>query len=183
MTEWRQIGSARKLTRVQQIVADRRESQVIGQGSRDSEPTSDFRGCPIRQFGAWSLLGSSRGRLCSRPSHTTGRALLHPAVRQRIDRAAVSRPPASEHSSPAPGKARPSGRIPTASPLRPAVVLHSEYSAFIACPRAAQVLPPRRSAFRHLCADTMTSADSCRLSPTSQPGLPSEDGLAAGLPR
>ena len=36
---------------------------------------------------------------------------------------------------------------------------------------------------RHLCADTMTSADSCRLSPTSQPGLPSEDGLAAGLPR
>ena len=36
---------------------------------------------------------------------------------------------------------------------------------------------------RHLCADTMTSADSCRLNPTSRSGLLSADRVAAGLPR
>jgi hypothetical protein len=78
---------------------------------------------------------------------------LHPAVRQRLDRTAASRLPASDIFSPAPGKARPSGRIPAASlPSSSQQYLHSEYSAFIACPTSrSSSCPPRRSALLDTC--------------------------------
>ena len=78
---------------------------------------------------------------------------MHPAVRQRIDKRAGARLPASDISSPAPGKARPSGRIPAASLPSPSQqYLHSEHSAFIACPASrSSSCPPRRSALLDTC--------------------------------
>ena len=134
------------------------------------------------------MLGAHRvgGDFAAAPSHTTGRALLHPAVRQRIDRIAGSRLPASDISLPSAGEGsalwpNPGSFTAFAQPVVPpfgAFCLHRlshEPLKFL----PSSTFGPSR----HLRAGTMASADSCRLNPTSQPGLPSEDGLAAGLPR
>ena len=120
------------------------------------------------------------------PSHTTGRALLHPAVRQRIDRIAASRLPASDISSPSAGEGSALWPDPGSFTAfaQPVVAPFGAFCLHRLSHEPLKFLPS--STFgpsRHLRVGTMASADSCRLYPTSQPGLPSEDGLAAGLPR
>ena len=121
--------------------------------------------------------------LCSR---TTGCALWHSAVRQRIDRKAGSRLPASDISSPSAGKGsalwpNPSSFTAFAQPVVPPFGVFCLHRL---SHEPLKFLPS--STFgpsRHSRADTMASADSCRLNPTFRLGLPSEDCLATGLPR
>jgi hypothetical protein len=129
---------------------------------------------------------SSRGRLCGHPPHTTGRALLYPAVRQRIDRAAALRLPAS--GIPSPSARKGSALWPNPSSFtafaQPVVAPSGAFCLHRLSHEPLKFLPS--STFgpsRHFRADTMTSADSCRLNPTSRLELPSENRVAAGLPR
>ena len=126
------------------------------------------------------------GGLSVAPSHTTGRALLHPAVRQRIGRKAGSRLPASDISSPSAGKG--SALWPNPSSFtafaRPVVPPFGVFCLHRLSHEPLKFLPSSTfSPSRHSRADTMASADSCRLSPTSRSELLSADRMAAGLPR
>ena len=111
---------------------------------------------------------SSRERRLTAPSHTTGHAGPHPAVHRE------------RHPSwrwiflrLVPGTTQPSAQLPQASPILFAQqCLYPRRSAFFVVPRTALRTHPLDVQPFPALADTMASADFCRLNLASQPGLP-----------
>ena len=134
------------------------------------------------------MLGAHRvgGDFTAAPSHTTGRALLHPAVRQGIGCPALLTPTSLDIPSSSAGEGsalwlNPGGFTAFA---QPAVSSSEEFCLLYLSHESLKFLSSSTfgpSRCRHI--GTMTSADSCCLNPASRRELPSEDGVATGLPR
>jgi len=133
-----------------------------------------------------SALNRVGGDFAAAPSHTTGRASLHPAVRRRMGCWLVPSPASLGIHSSSAGEGSALWLFPGGFTAfaQPAVSSSEEFGLLRLSHEPLEFLPS--STFgpsRCHRIGTMTSADSCRLSPTSRPGLLSYDRLAAGLPR
>jgi len=120
------------------------------------------------------------------PSHTTGRALLHPAVRQGMGCTAIPAPTSLDVPSSSAGEdsalwLNPGSFTAFAQP----VVSSSEEFRLLRLSHEPLKFPSSSTFGPSCCSrtSTMASADSCHLNPTSRSELLSADRVAAGLPR